>query len=413
MWSRRQLLQAGLLAAGAAALPACRFFSASPLSMTPAFPSGLPTTTPWPEANAILARVVVPKFADATFSVGDFGARGDGRFDNTAAFADAIAACQRAGGGHVTVPPGRFIVGAIRLRSGVDLNLAAGCTLAFSGDASKYPIVLTRYEGIECMNRSPMIYAHGESDLGLTGAGTLDASATAEWNHGRDREKILETMVAAAVPVEDRNVAGRLRATFVEPYACNNVLISGVTLTGSRFWQIHPTLCHNVTVDGVTTSAASFGTTDGCDPESCDGVVIKRCTLAAGDDNIAIKSGRDADGRRLAAPSQNIVIMNCQAEGPDAFVACGSEQSGGIQNVFIYNNWSYGRGRGRGATNQDQLAARRVYPQRPPRRFSRPLFSQRGRRGQSVLQRAARRLCAARLRRHAQPSRRQRCAARH
>lgn len=339
--TRRQVLGAGIAGTASALLPGCSFVGTPP----PPFPDDLPSRTPWPEANAILAATVVPTFPDALFPVTSHGAVGDGRTDDTDAFLAAIDACYQAGGGHVTVPPGSWLVGALRLRSRVDLHLAAGATLVFSGDASRFPPVLTRFEGVECVNRSPMIYAFGETDVALTGAGSLDASRTAAWNQGGDRAGVLEPLVAAGVPPAQRVVTGQLRSTFVEPYLCKNVLIQGVTLVGAQFWQLHPTLCTDVTITGVTTTV-SGGNSDGCDPESCRRVVITRSTLASGDDNIALKSGRDDDGRRVATPCQDIVIMNCQAEGRFGFITCGSEQTGGIRNVYAYNNWTYGQGVG-------------------------------------------------------------------
>jgi polygalacturonase len=243
----------------------------------------------------------------------------------------------------VRVPAGDWLVGALRLRSNVDLHLDSAATLRFSGDYKQYPSVLTRYEGIECVNRSPMIYAFGETNVALTGAGVLDASGTI-WNSGADRAA-LEALVARGLPPEQRDVSGTLRTSFVQPYRCTNVLIQGVTLIGARFWQLHPTSCANVTIDGVTTTVSATNS-DGCDPECCDGVVIKHSTLASGDDNIAIKSGRDADGRRVNVPCRNLVIINCQAEGRFGFLTIGSEQTGGVENVYAYNNWTYGQGVG-------------------------------------------------------------------
>ena len=324
-------MRAGLLATAGAALPRCLHFVGS---KPPPFPENLPRATPWPEANAILAKVTGPVFPPVDFPIGDSGDSIQG----------AIDACSLAGGGHVRVPAGDWLVGAIRLKSNVDLNLAAGATLRFSSDARRFPKVLTRYEGIECLNRSPMIYASGETNIALTGAGVLDASGTL-WNSGADRATWLDPLVARGVPPEQRDVSGQLRASFVEPYDCRNVLIQGVTLTGARFWQLHPTLCSNVIIDGVTTTVGAPNT-DGCDPESCDGVVIKRCTLASGDDNLALKSGRDADGRRVNVPCRNVVIINNQAEGRFGFLTLGSELTGGIENVYAYNNWTYGQGVG-------------------------------------------------------------------
>ena len=336
--TRRQLLAL----TAAAALPRCLRFEGS---RPPPFPAVLPALTPWPEANQLLSAIAVPVFPTATWPVADAGARGDGRTDDTDAFQSAIAACSAAGGGHVTVPAGAWLVGALRLLSNVDLNLAAGATLLFSGDARRYPPVFTRYEGIECVNHSPLIYAYGESNLALTGSGVLDASRTVEWNTGSDREGLLEPLVAQGALPTRRIVTGKLRTSFVQPYRCNTVLIQGVTLVGAQFWQLHPTLCNDVTIDGVTTTV-SGGNSDGCDPESCRRVVIKQCTLASGDDNLALKSGRDDDGRRVGVPCREIVVMNCQAEGRFGFITMGSELSGGIQDIYAFNNWSYGNGIG-------------------------------------------------------------------
>jgi len=340
--TRREAMEAGLLAMSVAALPRCACYGGTP---PPPLPSRPPSVTPWPEANAILAATTVPTFAEAVFAVTDSGAVGDGSTDNTAAFTRTIAACHRAGGGRVLVPPGIWVVGALRLRSGVELHVERGATLMFSGNAELFPPVATRFEGIECVNRSPMIYAYDETNIALTGDGCLDASLTSAWNHGSDRAGILEPLVARGVAPSRRSVVGMLRTSFVQPYRCTNVLVRGVTLQGARFWQIHPVLCTNVTIDGVVTRVAGANT-DACDPESCRRVVIRGCTFASGDDNIAVKSGRDDDGRRVATPCEDIVIMNCQGEGRFGFICLGSEQTGGIRNVYAYNNRTFGRGVG-------------------------------------------------------------------
>jgi polygalacturonase len=301
---------------------------------------------PWREARQIVADTIVPDFPDAYFDVTDpqYGAVGDGSTDNTDAFRSAIEDCSSQGGGHVIVPAGVYSTGAIQLLDNVDLHLEDGAVLAFNGNVDNFPLVFTRYEGIECVNHSPMIYAYGQTNIALTGNGLLDASGTRPWNIGSDRAGILEPLVAAGVPPEDRIVPnyGYLRSTFIEPYLCSNVLIQGITLRQSQFWQIHPTLCTNVTVDSVTTGGTNNPNGDGCNPECCDHVVIKNCTLDASDDCIAIKSGRDDDGRRVGVPSQNIVICGCRFQGPVGGVCCGSEMTGGISNVYAYNLRTFG-----------------------------------------------------------------------
>jgi polygalacturonase len=340
--TRRQLLKAGLVAAGVTA--AGRLLG--PLREGTALARGGDCGLPWKEARQIVADTLLPSFPDAIFDVTDpqYGAVGDGETDNTGAFRAAIEDCSSQGGGHVIVPAGVYSTGAVHLLDDVDLHLEEGAVLSFNGNVDNFPLVLTRYEGIECMNHSPMIYAYGQTNIALTGSGILTALGTRPWNFGSDRAGILEPLVAAGVPPEERIVPdyGHLRSTFVEPYNCSNVLIQGVTLRESQFWQLHPTLCENVTVDSVTTGGTFNPNGDGCNPESCDHVVIRDCTLDANDDCIAIKSGRDDDGRRVDTPSQNIVIFGCRFQGPIGGVTCGSEMTGGIRNVYAYNIETYG-----------------------------------------------------------------------
>jgi polygalacturonase len=320
MATRRNVLMGGLALAG------------GPLLRPPK------QTLPWREARRIVAETRRACFPRRTFNVMAYGANNDGVTDNTAAFRRAIEACHAAGGGTVLIPAGTYVTGAIRLRSNVNVRLA-DATLRFSGNAEDFPTVLTRYEGIECMNRSPLVYAYGERNIALTGRGTLDGVDTSAWNKGSDRA-YLEELVAAGVPPRERLVPGSghtMRSTFIEPYNCDTVLIQGVTLRNSMFWQIHPTLSRNVTVDGVTTdSNTAYNNTDGIDPESCDHVVIADCDLGAHDDNVAIKAGRDVDGRRVNVPSQNIVVYGCRMNGNWGAITCGSEQTGGIRNVYAY-----------------------------------------------------------------------------
>jgi polygalacturonase len=317
-----------------------------PLLARPAFAQRRPYGTsphplPWVEARRIVATTRLPRFRNVNFDVRRFGAKCDGVTDDTAAFEEAIRACSASGGGHVIVAPGTYVTGAIYLKSNVDLHLRSGATLRFSGDVGEYPIVLTRYEGIECMNHSPMIYAYGERNIALTGSGTLDAGGTSSWNTGSDRAYLEQLIGQGVTDPRKRVVPGSghsMRSAFIEPYNCRDVLIQGVTLKNPMFWQIHPTLCTNVTVDRVSTDpSTAHSNTDGCNPECSDHVVIKNCTLGAHDDNIAIKSGRDDDGRRVNVPSQNIVISGCVMNGNWGAITCGSEMTGGIRNVYAHN----------------------------------------------------------------------------
>jgi polygalacturonase len=298
-----------------------------------------PDVLPWPEAADIVAHVKLPSIPDRTFYAANYGINGDGKTDNTRAFARTINAISVTGGGHLIVGNGNYVTGAIRLKNHVDLHLGPGAVIKFSADVTKYPIELTRFQGIDLMNTSPLIGAIGQTDFSITGTGVLDATAASKWNKdGKGNWSILVAMGDSGTPIEDRKFgpARPLRTTCLEPNNCTNVLIQGITIRGSQFWQIHLLLCDNVTVDGVITQ--SHGSqTDGCDPESCSNVVMKNCTLGADDDCIAIKSGRNPDSRRIHKPSEKIVIMNCQFHGSRGMIACGSEQTEGIQHVYGYN----------------------------------------------------------------------------
>ncbi|HUB27722.1 MAG TPA: glycosyl hydrolase family 28 protein [Tepidisphaeraceae bacterium] len=307
-------------------------------SAPPSQPRAAAIQLPWARANEIVARVQPPKFPDARFSVLDFGAVADGKTDNSDAFARAIAAASHAGGGHVIVPPGKYACGAIELLSNIDLHLD-GATILFSSDSSKYPISITRYQGIDLMNRSPLIHAVDQTNVAITGNGILDGAATAKWNKdGKGNFNILQQMARDGVPIAQRLFGADrpLRTTFIEPYHCTSVLIQGVTIRNSRFWQMHPCLCTNVLVDGVTTQSTT-SQTDGCDPESCQDVVIRDCLLGAGDDCIAIKAGRNPDSQRIHRPCSDIVVMDDRFHGPWGMITCGSEVTEGIEHVYGYH----------------------------------------------------------------------------
>ncbi len=308
-------------------------------------------TSGWDQVPQILSRIVPPKFPSREFDITKYGAVGDGKTDCTAAIAKAIDACVKAGGGHVVVPVGGFLTGPIQLRSGVDLHLAAtNSTLLFSTNPKAYlPAVFTRFEGIECYNYSPLIRAYEQHDVAITGEGTLDGQADdSSWlawkgrkggsNNQNIARKRLDDMNNASTPVKDR-VFGEgdfLRPNFVQFQRCQNVLIEGVHIRRSPMWELHPLLSTNVIVRGVDIYSHGANN-DGCDPESCCDVLIEKCLFDTGDDCIAIKSGRNNDGRRVGVPSQNIIIRDCTMHDGHGGTTIGSEISGSCSNVFVEN----------------------------------------------------------------------------
>ena len=284
------------------------------------------------ERARILARIHPPTFPNREFNITKFGN----------SVQKAVEACAQAGGGRVVVPAGGFATGPIHLKSKVELHLAEGAVLLFSTNPKDYlPAVFSRWEGTECMNYSPLIYAFEQTDIAITGTGTLDGQAGPDvwwpWKKtGAADRAAIQKFGESATPVKDRAFGDGhfLRPQFIQPYRSRNVLIEGVTIRNSPMWEIHPVLSKNVTVRNVKIDSHGPNN-DGCDPESCADVLIEGCTFDTGDDCIAIKSGRNGDGRRVNQPCENLIIRNCVMKDGHGGVSIGSEISGGVRNVFV------------------------------------------------------------------------------
>lgn len=310
---------------------------------------------PWAEVPLILEKIVVPVFPDREYLITSFGAVGDGVTDCTEAFRAAIMECSKNGGGKVIVPEGHFFTGPIYLMSNVNLNITQKAVIKFSTDPNNYlPVVFTRWEGVECMNYSSLIYAYGEENIAITGLGVLDGQGANDnwwswkgnkedgWKEGMPNQKIgrnlLFDLAENNVPPEERVFGDGyyLRPNFFQPYKCKNVLVDGVRFKNSPMWFLNPVLCENVTVSNLAIEGLGPNN-DGCNPESSKNVRIKNCYFDTGDDCIAIKSGRNNDGRRINVPSENIIIQNCVMKEGHGGVVLGSEISGSVRNVFAEN----------------------------------------------------------------------------
>ena len=309
------------------------------------------------EYKRIEQSIKAPTFPEKDFLITKYGAKTtNSAAQNQKAINKAIAACSKKGGGRVIVPSGTFATGAITLLSHVNLVVEKDAVLKFAFEPDLYPIVPTRWEGIDCRNLSPCIYAYKQTDIAVTGEGTIDGSGANDtwwpWN-GNPRFGFKEGMISQrggsrarllknaedGVPMDQRIFTKEdgLRPQLINFYLCENILMENLTLLNSPFWVIHPLLSKNITVRGM--KIINDGPNgDGCDPESCDGVLIENCFFNTGDDCIAIKSGRNNDGRLWDKPSENIIIRNCEMKNGHGGVVIGSEISGGCRNVYAENN---------------------------------------------------------------------------
>ena len=311
---------------------------------------GASAANPWRMMKKVEASIKQPTFPNRVLKITDFHSASDSLY--TDAINNAITTCSAKGGGVVLVPKGTYKTAAIHMRSNVNLHLEEGATLKFDLNPQLYPVVLTRIEGIDCYNISPLIYAYGETNIAITGKGLLDGQADfTNWinpdkilhvdfpdgTNGGEKE-MLNKALAEQWPLEKRVFKDNygMRPQFINFYKCKNILLEDFEINRSPFWLIHPLMSENITLRRLTLRSHGWNN-DGCDPESCRNVLIENCFFDTGDDCIAIKSGKDDDGRKWMMPSENIIVRGCTMRDGHAGVAIGSEITGGCNNVWVEN----------------------------------------------------------------------------
>jgi polygalacturonase len=315
--------------------------------------SGSNTSTTHPQeriavqAPFVMPDLLVPDFSGSRrFTITDFGADPASQQKTSQAISQAIAAAHAAGSGVVVIPPGIWPTAKIPLKSNVNLHVSKGATLLFSERPDDYlPAVPSSWEGLECFNYSPLVYAFDCENVAITGEGKLQAKLDI-WKVWYLRPKphmdalvALYHQAAQGVPVSARQMtsgAANLRPQFIQFNRCRHVLVQDISIEDSPFWVLHPLLCKDVVVRRVKIRAHGHNN-DGVDPEMTQNMLIEDCVFDQGDDAISVKSGRDQDAWRLAVPSRNIVMRNCRIKNGHQLMAIGSELSAGIENVYVDN----------------------------------------------------------------------------
>lgn len=291
--------------------------------------------------DSILRQITGAKKPQKQIIITALGAKGDGRTDCKKAFDRAMRKAAKAGGAHIVVPEGTYLInGPIHLVSNVCLELQEGATLMFSPTPSHYlPAVKTSWEGTFLWNYSPFIYGYGLHDISIIGKGTIDGNAGSTFATWRKRQKEAQMRSRRfnheECPVEERRFGDGdwLRPHLLQLYKCKNITIEDVFITNSPFWCIHLLQSENIICRGIRYDAKLVNN-DGIDPEMSRNILIEDIHFNNGDDNVAIKSGRDNDGWSAATPSENIIIRNCHFKGLHA-VVIGSEMSAGVRNVIV------------------------------------------------------------------------------
>ena len=293
-----------------------------------------------------------------TFNMKELGADPRGIESCTELINQTIEKASSEGGGTIYFPAGVYLTATIHMKSNITLYVESGAVLRFSDRFEDYlPFVKIRWEGTVMNTLSPLIYAHDAENLTITGRGTLNGNGFKWWSWEKETRELIKKN-GGKLPAlnklqrmweeanEDLEISDyykpslerrMFRPPFIQFYECNNVLIENVKIVNSPFWTVNPEFCDNVTIKGITINNVPSPNTDGINPESCRNVHISDCHISVGDDCITIKSGRDAQARRLGVPCENITITNCTMLSGHGGVVIGSEMSGSVRKVTISN----------------------------------------------------------------------------
>ncbi len=293
--------------------------------------------------DSILSNITGAKIPSTEMNLLNLGAKGDGKKDCLPAFKKAMTLSKKKGGLHIIVPAGTYYLkGAIHFESNTCLELKEGATLKFDPNPKYYlPMVKTSWEGTFLQNYSPFIYGYGLSNVSIIGKGTIDGNAAttfATWRKDQKKaQQLSRKMNHEEVAVAQRNFGegSWLRPHLIQFFNCKNITLSDFFITNSPFWCVHLLKSENIICRGLRYDAKLVNN-DGIDPECSRNILIEDICFNNGDDNVAIKSGRDNDGWTMGTPSENIIIRNCHFKGLHA-VVIGSEMSAGVRNVFVEN----------------------------------------------------------------------------
>jgi len=293
--------------------------------------------------DEILKNISPPNISANEMLLTDFGAKGDSITDSKPAFDKALKACKEKNGGKIIVPAGIYIVnGPIHLVDNTCIELKKGAKLVFGTNPANYlPVVPTSWEGTFVYNYNPLIYAYKVKNVAITGEGTIDGNGKDGFSKWYDLQKpaqqLSRKMNHEGTPINKRIFGNGhyLRPQLIQFFECKNILIEGVTIANSPFWSVHILKSENITARKVKFNSFNKNN-DGFDPEYSKNILIEDIDFNNADDNVAIKAGRDHEGRKTAITSENIIVRNCRFKGLHG-VVIGSEMSAGVQNVFVEN----------------------------------------------------------------------------
>lgn len=311
------------------------------------------------EAPFAMPQLERPSFPERIYNIRDYGAQpmahpqADSPL-NTDAIHRAIENAHQAGGGKVVIPKGQWLTGPIHLKSHINLHLDKGAQVFFSTNRADYlPVVMQRHEGVEALNYSPLIYGFKLNNVAITGQGVFEGQGEHWWDWYREHGAPPRA-IAAKVPLSRRdfgkgaNMEG-MRPSFLLLWETSDILIEGITLNNSPFWNVHLVYSQNAIVRNVRVNSLNAPNGDGIVVDSSKNVLLEYNHLETGDDAVVIKSGMNEDGLNINIPTENVVVRHFKAVNVrtgSGGVVFGSETSGGIRNVYVHDGYFDGADRG-------------------------------------------------------------------
>ena len=312
-----------------------------------------------------------PKFKNQIYNILDFGASTSLRFNNKEAIQKAINTCSTEGGGVVLIPNGYFITGPIELKDNVNLHLEENAFLQFTKSKEEYPLIWTNYEGHKRIRALSPITASNRKNIAITGKGVIDGNGalwrgikrfkltekeferclklspyfqeTKEGGIWYPTQTVYEGVLTGEPDYSDPNALEQAskyydlyRPVLVSFKNCDKVLIEDVTLQNSPAWNVHPWFCTNFTLKNAKIrNKYSAQNGDGLDLESCKNCEVVGTIFEVGDDGICIKSGKNAEGRMMEGPCENVWIHDCKVFDAHGGFVVGSEMSRGVKNFWV------------------------------------------------------------------------------
>lgn len=303
-----------------------------------------------------MPEIKAPQFPNKDFNIIDYGAKSDGVTLNTEAFAEAIDACNKAGGGRVVIPSGTWLTGPIELKSNVNLYSESGALVIFSANHDDYKITNNSVQN--------PIYGSDLTNIAITGNGVFNGNGDtwrpvkkekvtdSQWNslissggivsdNGTMWWPTKDAMDGESTP--DKNNGKDMKKLKERPILlyltnCKTICLDGPTFENSARFATSIRNAENLIIRNTKVFNEYYAQNgDGLDITGSKNVLMYNDTVNAGDDGICMKSSGGSNTDTNEPAMQNVVIQNCIVNHAHGGFVVGSNTDGGMKNIYVHN----------------------------------------------------------------------------